>query len=403
VRRLIELFLLCIVLFAVGYQLSAQDEDLFAFTVGKEEDRSLAPPPATFIPKEYAICNPQLPKVNVITGEYCEEECDLIVAGTEPLSYRRFYDHLGHKDTVYGHWRINPECFMLLNFELSRFCHRDYQKLAGCGREDGSIILYERGVDNAYVFDLFKHPNWTHTSESGRKHPLNTNVTFETIRKKIGSARVRTIIDDGNSDNPSDLTSVTYHRILEITPKRTLPCLGLPEQIREKTIDEQGNETLLKKVCYTYHPSGKIVREEHYNASDEYSYSIVNTYDDKERLIATTDPLGNKTTFKYDNNFNLITQSGPRADVYKEWVYDRANRPIEEKEWQTDGTILTTKKKYDKASRVVATIDESGFETRYEHDALGRITVIHHPDGACEKKYMITSAISWKSKMPTVT
>jgi RHS repeat-associated protein len=746
VRRLIELFLLCIVLFAVGYQLSAQDEDFFAFTVGKEEDRSLAPPPTTFIPKEYAICNPQLPKVNVITGEYCEEECDLIVAGTEPLSYRRFYDHLGHKDTVYGHWRINPECFMLLNFELSRFCHRDYQKLAGCGREDGSIILYERGVDNAYVFDLFKHPNWTHTSESGRKHPLNTNVTFETIRKKddfcyyrgevregdgtiryfstnwniwprdngdfgsfppppyqaqivqqrqpngnlieyaysdfneekskvryyllrkvtaynaqktivlgtldigytrggkeankpvqriyisgsdgrsttliqdlrtvqtktskrpkiydvvlntasgcwkpnqyyqyrweagktyfkapflceamqddgrvlatsydlgskkviaqsapvgpdnqivpiaryeyqsdntivcdgennktiyrfnsdkriiavekyqdrqlysternewdpqtgnllkkdledakgypmivttyrydprhniieertgddlilrtfsedgfnlkltesdrpgklvkyayvpntnlltselvydhgrlckrtfhfydpqIGSARVRTIIDDGNSDNPSDLTSVTYHRILEITPKRTLPCLGLPEQIREKTIDEQGNETLLKKVCYTYHPSGKIVREEHYNASDEYSYSIVNTYDDKERLIATTDPLGNKTTFKYDNNFNLITQSGPRADVYKEWVYDRANRPIEEKEWQTDGTILTTKKKYDKASRVVATIDESGFETRYEHDALGRITVIHHPDGACEKK-----------------
>jgi len=210
--------------------------------------------------------------------------------------------------------------------------------------------------------------------------------TFHFYDDQIGSARIKTIVDDGQSSNPNDIANITYRRIIEISPKRTAPCVGLPEQIQEKAVDEYGNAILLKKVCYSYHPSGKVLKEDYYDANDEYRHSIINTYDDKERLIATTDPLGNKTTFKYDNNFNLVAQSGPRADMRKEWVYDCANRPIEEKEWQTDGTILITKKKYDKASRVIATVDEGGFETRYEPNALGYVTAIHHPDGSIERK-----------------
>ena len=38
-----------------------------------------------------------IPKVNVISGEYCEEAIDLVVAGCEPLSVRRFYYHLAPK------------------------------------------------------------------------------------------------------------------------------------------------------------------------------------------------------------------------------------------------------------------------------------------------------------------
>ncbi|MCH9608833.1 MAG: hypothetical protein S4CHLAM45_07450 [Chlamydiales bacterium] len=208
--------------------------------------------------------------------------------------------------------------------------------------------------------------------------------SFHFYDEKITSARVKTIIDDGNSTDHNDLKGVTYRKITEIELKRALPCIGLPETVKEKTIDPFGNEVLLKKTRYTYHRCGKIEREDHYDANDAHCYSIINEYDDKERLIATTDPLGYRSTFEYDPNFNLISQDGPRADMHKEWSYDKSNRPIEEREWQTNGEILVTQKKYDKCSRLTADIDPCGFETKYTYNATGNVTSITYPDGATQ-------------------
>lgn len=205
--------------------------------------------------------------------------------------------------------------------------------------------------------------------------------TFHFYDVEIGSVCVKTIVDDGSTENPHDLTEVTFRHVTEVTPKKTLPCLGLPEEIREYADDQ-----LLKKICYTYHPSGQIASEEHYDSENQKLYTIWNEYDAQERLIAITDPLGNKTLFTYDKNFNLISRQGPRADQRKEWGYDFANRPIRESEFQSDGSILISEKKYDKASRLISSADPSGFETCYTYDSLGRVTAIHHPDGAVEKK-----------------
>ncbi len=205
--------------------------------------------------------------------------------------------------------------------------------------------------------------------------------TFHFYDAEIGSVCIKTIIDDGNTEDPLDLTGVTFRHVTEIAPKRTFPCLGLPEEIRE-----YAGDCLLKKVRYSYHPSGQIVSEEHFDAENQHRYTLHNTYDERERLIAATDALGNQTTFTYDNNFNRISQRGPRADQYKEWRYDLANRPVQQLEWQSDGTILISEQKYDKANRLIATIDPSSFETRYTYDALNRVTAIHHPDGGIDLK-----------------
>jgi len=50
----------------------------------------LAPPPAVFQAREVMAINPNVPKVNVITGEYCDEECDLVVAGTTIMEFTIF-------------------------------------------------------------------------------------------------------------------------------------------------------------------------------------------------------------------------------------------------------------------------------------------------------------------------
>ena len=100
-----------------------------------------------------------------------------------------------------------------------------------------------------------------------------------------------------------------------------------------------------------------------------YRYSILNTYDDKERLISKTNPLGYKTTFTYDANHNLTSITGPKPDQHKEITYDKANRPTHIADWQTDGTLLFTEKHYDKLGQVIAEIDPCGNTTRFEYDS----------------------------------
>ncbi len=196
---------------------------------------------------------------------------------------------------------------------------------------------------------------------------------------------IKTIQDDGSSLDEDDLEGVTYRRITEVRPKQSLPCYGLPEEVLEKTIDATGQEILLKKVIYTYAPFGKILREKHYDASNQYSYTIHNTYDDQERLASTTDPLGNCTSFTYDANHNLTSITGPNPDQYKEIVYDQANRPIRISDRQADGSTLTIEKKYDRLGQLIAETDACGNETCFEYDVLGRVTTVYHPDGSIEK------------------
>lgn len=218
-------------------------------------------------------------------------------------------------------------------------------------------------------------------SEFVMVHGAIVKRTFHYYDHALGAVCIKTIIDDGKSENPDDLTAVTFRNITETSPKRTLPCIGLPEEVRE-----YAGEKMLKKLRYTYHPSGKIASEEHYDADNNYCYTLHNRYDDQERLIETTDPLGYSTHFTYDSQFNLVAQEGPKPDQRIEWRYDLANRPIQQLEWQSDGTILITEQQYDKNSQVISSIDASGFEMHYTYDHLGRIIEIKHPNGAVERK-----------------
>ena len=197
---------------------------------------------------------------------------------------------------------------------------------------------------------------------------------------------IKTVVDDGSTEEPDNLRGVTYRKITVITPKKSLPCFGLPEVIEEKTIDSAGQEILLRKTRYTYTPFGKILQEDHYDANNAHHHTITNTYDDQERLISTTDPLGHTTCFTYDANHNLISIAGPRPDQYKEIAYDKANRPIRIADWQTDGTILFLEKKYDKLGRLIEEIDACKNSTLFTYDSLGRVTAVQHPNGAIERK-----------------
>ncbi len=240
----------------------------------------------------------------------------------------------------------------------------------------------DEGITRTYSQDGF-NLLLTESDRPGKqlvyKYVPGTNLPLETATYDQGIlSRKTTYFYDSHISSICIKTVTTggdYQLIRESKPRRTPPCVGYPEEIIEKTGDQ-----LLKRISYLYNSSGKLLQENHHDSNNQLAYTLYREYDTQERLIAVTDPLGNKTTYTYDRRGNLLSEKGP-CGLYREWIYDPANRIIEEREGD-----LITKKRYDLASQLIAVVDPRGGETRYVYDALGRVIEIHHPDGTSETK-----------------
>lgn len=174
---------------------------------------------------------------------------------------------------------------------------------------------------------------------------------------------------------------MTYRKITLIIPKYSLPCFGLPEVIEEKTLNDQGKEILLSKRILSYTPFGAVCQEDHYDSLGVHRYSLYNTYDNQERLICKTDPLGYKTFYNYDIYNNVASIRGPREDQYQEIFYDKAHRPYQFIEYLDQDTHLLTEKKYNKRGQVIEEVAPSGQRTQSVYDSQGRLKEIHYPEG----------------------
>ncbi|MFZ0566338.1 MAG: DUF6531 domain-containing protein, partial [Chlamydiales bacterium] len=117
-----------------------------------------------------------MPKVNPITGDYYEEETDLVVAGSQPLSARRFYNSNAPYDPRYATWRYNPECFFTANLEWDR-----QEIFASIGDRDGSVCSFKRSSDNYHLFDFQVPKSFLAFQSDGTTHPLNTKINYDRV------------------------------------------------------------------------------------------------------------------------------------------------------------------------------------------------------------------------------
>lgn len=117
------------------------------------------------------------PKVNPITGEYEEQELDLVVAGSQPVSVRRFYNSSAPYDPRYASWRYNPECFFTANLEWQ---HQDM--FASIGEYDGSVCSFKRSKQSYNLFEFEVSEGFFTLDSDGRTHPLNTKIHYWKLR-----------------------------------------------------------------------------------------------------------------------------------------------------------------------------------------------------------------------------
>jgi len=180
------------------------------------------------------------------------------------------------------------------------------------------------------------------------------------------------IWDDGTGEESDDLTGITERHRKWITAREQAP-IGLPQIIEEFYLDRTANQYVqLKKTVNTHSPEGKILSQEHYGSDGLLAYTQHFEYDRLGNVTKETNALGEETIRRFDSLGNKTYEQGPDLSFHKEFVYDLANRLVQEKEIWANGEILTLSHRYNALSQRIASIDIYGSETTYAYDALGR-------------------------------
>lgn len=208
------------------------------------------------------------------------------------------------------------------------------------------------------------HLNW--------QWPEVLSRTFHTYDSN--GSLIKTITDDGLSQNSNDLTNVTYRKITYINPKAECPCLGLPEQILEYYLDANtGAEKLLKRKVNTYSIEGRLTHQENYDATNTLRYCLRWEYDPMGNVICEQNALGQIITRTFDPNRNKTSEQGPNPGYRTDYTYDFSNRLIAEEIVCTDGQRFKQIYRYDYLGNRTASIDHFGHETIYDYDDFGRL------------------------------
>ncbi|MEI6242932.1 MAG: RHS repeat-associated core domain-containing protein, partial [Chlamydiota bacterium] len=191
---------------------------------------------------------------------------------------------------------------------------------------------------------------------------------------------IQRIVDDGSSPKKENLLHVTERKIYTITPKTDNPFICKPHIIEEKYLDLQTQqEVLIKKVVVTYSPQGKIAKEDFFDNTNTFRYSKRYEYDTKGRLIAETNPLGQKALYEYDVNFNKTFSQDFGNKLSQKCFYDYSNRLTATEDRGIEGILHRTEQAYDLLSRRISSTDYLGHVTAYKYNALGKLLETHFP------------------------
>lgn len=184
------------------------------------------------------------------------------------------------------------------------------------------------------------------------------------------------IHDDGSSVHGEDMQGVTERHIKNISYRSSPPALGLAEIIEECYFDFNSNqEKLNKKSVYHYNEQAVVTRQDTYDSTNAYQYSVYHEYDACKRLIASTDEKGALVEKCYDDNNNLIkTTSIDAQGLFQEIrnTYDYSNRLICTENFDNEGQAEKIYFYYDHKGQKIGSLDACGNKTDYVYDALGR-------------------------------
>ena len=127
-----------------------------------------------------------------------------------------------------------------------------------------NLLLYENNGRKWVRSTYYPRSNLLKSRFTGSDQSI---LRREFFRYDSNAVLIEEIWDDGNSEEPDNLTGVSERHLRLTTPRTEFP-IGLPETIHEFYYD-QGTYHLSKKIVNVHSPEGKIVDQEHYGSDGE--------------------------------------------------------------------------------------------------------------------------------------
>ncbi len=182
-------------------------------------------------------------------------------------------------------------------------------------------------------------------------------------------------------------TSYEYDALDRVT-KTTNPRGDISEMVYDKNGQVKEEKVHYKTSLARDNCTAKVIDTVDYQTC---TYAI-HDYDAADRRIATTDILGNTTSFEYDAIGNLVSQTDANQNTVR-YEYDEKNRRTaivnanghrSEFDYDLAGRLLKTtdangnsvNNEYDQLGRLKKVITQAGRETQFEYDANGNQTYV---------------------------
>ncbi len=135
-------------------------------------------------------------------------------------------------------------------------------------------------------------------------------------------------------------------------------------------------------VDYTYDSNGNLVTRTRTDKSDSASsdqvFVLTNVYDGLDRLITSTDNVGNAQSYLYNSRSNRVRYIDPRNKLVQS-EYDGLNRLLRSgRDMNGNGSgfdagiDVISGRIWDDNSRLTGATNPNSYSTQYQYDALGR-------------------------------
>ncbi|MFT4552196.1 MAG: RHS repeat-associated protein [Chlamydiales bacterium] len=342
------------------------------------------------------------------------------------------YDHKGQltEEKVFGDLTGRNQVFLTLG-------HNGLPNCKGCETysksfsysDEGRVIREEEGNGKVTLYSYKPETDLISQKFICDRDKTLIRYFYEYDEK----GKVTEIIqDDGLRSTADDLYGITERRFVRVLSEGN----GV-ERVEETYFDlVSRREVPMRTVRNTYSDKGLLQKQAVYDSLGNERYSSSFEYDELGKPSRSIGPMGDVSTFKYDDRGRKVYEQAGRTDSWTEFVYNDQDQLIrrEKKTWkgesysssvtydengrkiaETDGTgnvtsyeldgfgreikaiypsVLdensrlihpTSEKVYDISGNVVEEIDAKGFVTRRQYNIQGEETEISHPDGSVEK------------------
>lgn len=177
-----------------------------------------------------------------------------------------------------------------------------------------------------------------------------------------------TIIDNGQSDDASDLSGVTQRRSVSVAYMGGNPLL-----VDEKYYDIlNDNEMIQKTHLYQYDNRGRVVEKQAIDGEGVCYQMTRVAHDDMGRVVSASDDGDGIRQYRYDAVGRVISSRDSDKELMVSSTYDLAGRLIATDVTDSKKRTFHRSHRYDPMGRCIATVDIYGNETEHVFDVLGR-------------------------------